>query len=402
MGRIGVTRIGEVTHLDRPGLPNFVAVRPRDAEPGISYYNGKGATRRQARASAMMEAIERYSGERCDLPVVVASYEDLARGTKAVDPATLLAPRGVDARPGQALEWVQGYDVIRTCTVYVPLCSVVCPYQSSRVRAPWYSSTNGLASGNTREEALCHALCEVLERDGVALYYASTRLRRETARILASVGRRLPEPAARGPGYARISLDSLPPRASRLARRLTRAGLRVFLRDLTSPIGIATVECTITERKRDASVHAHAGYGCHPDARVAVVRALTEAAQSRLGCIQGGREDLPDLTRWQVLEGDPDEILGGGPEMGFDAIPSREHHDVRDDVATLLEHMTRDGLDQAIAVDLTRPELGEPVVRVVVPKAEAWTTFYLHTGHGLLGPRSLKALSDGPPAGLGA
>ena len=71
LGRIGVTRVGEVTHLDRNGLPNFVAVRPREAGRGISYYNGKGATRAQAKASAMMEAVERFrrrgmpaSGER--------------------------------------------------------------------------------------------------------------------------------------------------------------------------------------------------------------------------------------------------------------------------------------------------------------------------------------------------
>src|SRR5580704_19745048 len=74
MRQIGVTRIGEVTPLDRTGIPNFVAVRPLDRGPGISYYNGKGSTRGAAKAGAMMEAIERYSGERCDLPVTYASY----------------------------------------------------------------------------------------------------------------------------------------------------------------------------------------------------------------------------------------------------------------------------------------------------------------------------------------
>jgi YcaO-like protein with predicted kinase domain len=55
-----------VTDLDRVGIPNFMAVRPHDRGPGISYYNGKGTTRADAYAGAMMEAIDRHAGERYD------------------------------------------------------------------------------------------------------------------------------------------------------------------------------------------------------------------------------------------------------------------------------------------------------------------------------------------------
>ena len=58
-----------MTGLDRVGIPNFMTVRPHDLGPGISYYNGKGTTRADAYAGAMMEAIERHAGERYDGPV---------------------------------------------------------------------------------------------------------------------------------------------------------------------------------------------------------------------------------------------------------------------------------------------------------------------------------------------
>ena len=188
LGRIGVTRVGEVTHLDRNGLPNFVAVWPREAGRGISYYNGKGATRAQAKASAMMEAVERYSAEECHLPVSEASYERLRNSADAVDPRELMAPRSGGDLITLGLEWVLGYDLIADRPRYVPLNAVVTPYRPSTAPSTWDSSTNGLASGNTPEEAVCQALCEVIERDSMAVYCASCRLRDGVNTILEGLG----------------------------------------------------------------------------------------------------------------------------------------------------------------------------------------------------------------------
>ena len=59
----GVTRVAEITHLDRVGIPVYSAIRPGAAEGAVSIYAGKGATKSQAKASAMMESFERYSAE---------------------------------------------------------------------------------------------------------------------------------------------------------------------------------------------------------------------------------------------------------------------------------------------------------------------------------------------------
>jgi ribosomal protein S12 methylthiotransferase accessory factor len=393
MSCIGVTRVGDITRLDRNGIPNFIAVRPRDLGPGITYYNGKGATRSQARVSAMMEAIERYTGERWDLAALTASYEQLIRRAPAVDPAELIVPRLCEYRPDLEIEWVEGFDLIGRRPTFVPLNSVVCPYEPVRATRLFFSSTNGLASGNTRAEALCHALCEVNERDALALYLGASCLRGQVGHVLATLGHGgPPEPGLDASGV--IETEGLPPRASRLLKRLVRSGLKVYLRDITSDTGIATISCVVAERQQDDSYLAHGGFGSHPDARVALTRALTEAAQSRLACIQGGREDLPGFAQKGGPVTDPDGSFGVGPLVPFSAVNSRQHECVGDDVEWMLCRLREASFRQVVAVDLTRPELGVPVVRVVVPLAETWTVFHLHTARAALGPRVLRLITD--------
>ena len=387
MERIGVTRVGEVTHLDRCGLPNFLAVRPRDLGPGISYYNGKGATRTQARVSAMMEAIERYSGERCDLPVVTASYAELlGRGQEAIDPAELLVPRLLEWSPDLELEWTRGFDMLSGRPVLVPLNSVVCPYYPENAAAPFFSTSNGLASGNTLDEAVCHALCEVNERDAQALYESAGLLRREIGSILSGLGVRPAPGPADEPPHPLIEHAGLPARPARVLRRLIAAGLRIYLRQITSDTGIPSVSCVAVEPLADGTFAASGGMGSHPDAGVALLRALTEAAQTRLAKIQGGREDLPECAGHSGGPKDPDAAFGRGPRATFasTARGSHAHRTVSEDVAWLVERFRASGFPHVVAVDLTRPELNVPVVRMVVPRAESWPLHLQHSGRAWL------------------
>lgn len=390
MPLIGVTRVAEVTQLDRVGIPNFMSVRPRDSGPGISYYNGKGVTRTAAKAGAMMEAIERYSGERCDLPIIYCDYSEIIRHGPAVDPRQLLVPQVRKYQATLKLEWVEGFDLISRVPTYVPLNAVVCPYEAPPEKILYYASTNGLASGNTIEEALCHALCEIVERDALAISLTALELAPAVREVLLSVGLK-PRSLARSgrERFPLVSLDNLPQAATLLVQKLRAAGLRIYLRDITSTAGIPTLDCTIVEN--DNLVHG--GCGTHPDARVALTRALSEAAQSRVACIQGGREDLPEVVRPRSAF-DPDEIYGGGEMRAFSSIRSYEHDRVDQDVRFLIRRLKQAGFRQAVALDLTRPEVGVPVVRVVVPEAEAWTVFHLHTERGVFGPRVAKALNN--------
>lgn len=389
----GITRVAEVTHLDRLGIPNFIAVRPRDRGSEISYYNGKGCTVAQARASAIMEAFERYSGEHCVEPVVCATYNGILRSSRAVDPREIVIPALQPYDDDLVLEWVCGYDLIQQEATFVPLNSVVCPYIPRGGEALYFSSTNGLAAGNTLVEALCQALCEVLERDAESMTLAAVSLRASVDAVIRTLGAQLPVPS-RATRHRLLSPEGMPRPACCLLERIRRSGLRAYVRDLTCTTGIPTIDCAISERLPDGRQRAHGGFGTHPDSRVALIRALTEAAQSRVACIQGGREDLPEITA-HMRPPNPEETYRDSEVVPFSSLPSFEHHYIDDDVREILHAMRQDGLEQAIAFDMTQPELGIPVVRVVVPKAETWATFHMHTGRGKFGPRVARQLLQG-------
>lgn len=386
---IGVTKVADVTDLDRVGIPNFMSVRPHDLGPGISYYNGKGTTRAAAHAGALMEAIERHAGERYDGSVIASSHYNLRSEHACVDPLEIHVPMVRRYSEHLMLEWVLGFDLMTRRPTYAPLNCVVAPYSSDSGMSLFYTSTNGLASGNTRVDAVCHALCEVIERDATGLAMARADVRPAVAAILADMGfgGGLTADAGHAP---LISLRGLPRAAAALVRKLQQAGLAVELLNLTSATGIATVACTITEPPGLPTVtKAYSGCGTHPDARIALTRALTEAAQSRLTCIQGGREDLPEFV---PAKGAPpvEPRQRSGQTISFDEIASYQHPSVNDDVEFIIERMRQSGFEQVVAVDITRKEVGIPVVRVIVPRSEIWTLYFEHGSRASPGPRALQ------------
>lgn len=386
---IGVTKVADVTDLDRVGIPNFMTVRPHDLGPGISYYNGKGTTRAAAHAGALMEAVERHAGERYDGPVIATSHYNLRSECPCVDPLEIHVPMIRKYSEHLMLEWVKGFDLMARQPTFAPLNCVVSPYDSDSGMALFHTSTNGLASGNSRVDAVCHALCEVIERDATGLAMARADVGPAVAALLADIG--FGGGLSAEPGEAPlISLRGLPRSAATLVRKLQRAGLEVELLDLTSATGIATIACTIVDRQGlPTGMNAHSGCGTHPDARIALTRALTEAAQSRLTCIQGGREDLRDYV----------PARGAAPveakrrhraTIEFGDIASYRHPTVNDDVEFILERMRQSGFAQVVVVDITRKEVGIPVVRVIVPRSEAWTLYFAEGGRASPGPRALQ------------
>jgi ribosomal protein S12 methylthiotransferase accessory factor len=392
---IGVTKVADVTDLDRVGIPNFMAVRPHDLGPGISYYSGKGRTRSDAHAGALMEAIERHAGESYDGPITQSSYHNLRQQHACVDPLEIHVPMVGNYNDRLLVEWVSGFDLLNRRSTFVPLNCVVAPYEPPFSCMPlFFSSTNGLASGNTRLEALCHALCEVIERDSMALALARSQVKPAVGAILSEMGfnGRVLRESVETP---RVSLRGLPRSAAAVVHKLQRAGLEVRLRILTSNSGIPTIGCTIVDRQAPPTVmNEHGGCGTHPDARVALLRALTEAAQTRVTFIQGGREDLPEIAGDRDVR-PADKQAVDGPMIVFTEIESREHSLINEDVEFMLERMRGSGFAQVVVVDLTKADIGIPVVRVIVPRAESWTMYFLHTGRAGLGRRVLQQIDEG-------
>lgn len=72
----------------------------------------------------------------------------------------------------------------------------------------------------------------------------------------------------------------------------------------------------------------------------------------------------------------------------FSRTPTQVHDTLEADVGAILAALRRAGIEQAVCVDLTKPEFGIPVVRVVVPGLET----YHHVPGYLPGPRACRQL----------
>ncbi|WP_405814719.1 YcaO-like family protein [Streptomyces sp. NBC_01390] len=264
--RLGVTRVAETTWLDRVGIPVFSAVRPDAALVVVTA--GKGRYPHEARAGALLEAVEQAVAEFCapSTPLRWASPRTIAAedGVKLGAWCPRLDPP-VDVDEPLAWITVPSADGQREFTAPAELVLTPCP---SVAGGRFGSTTTGLASGNTRSEAVLHGLCEVLERDVTSLMSVA-----DTTRLIAA--------------------DSLPPGPSQLYGQIRRAGLGVWLRWLPAYDG-HYMTCLVDDPDRAHPLYCNGGYGFHPVPEIAAVRALSEAAQSRLTYIQGSRHDLTD------------------------------------------------------------------------------------------------------------
>jgi ribosomal protein S12 methylthiotransferase accessory factor len=161
----GITRVADITNLDRIGIPVFSCIRPTAEAGSITVYNGKGATVEESRISAIMEGIERYSSELHDRRVHLAPYQEMFAHGRVLDPKDLILPENADV--DRLMPWVEGFDIANNVPVIVPAHAVFHPLPQ-KFRQIFRTNTNGLASGNTMEEAIFHALSEVIERDAWA------------------------------------------------------------------------------------------------------------------------------------------------------------------------------------------------------------------------------------------
>lgn len=371
--RIGVTRLANVTGLDCIGVPVVVAVRPTSR--GLSTSQGKGLDLPAAKASALMEAIETWHAERIETTTCIDTVEAMERRGATVDLTHVARRGGRGLAKGAAVTWVRARELIRGEDRFIPLDTVSCDFSADVVsRALFLQSTNGLASGNHRLEAVLHGLCELIERDAVTLHNDAGAAHRRARRIdLATVD---------------------DPRCGALLDRLRAAGVDVALWDATSDVGVPVVSALIVDSpsaRRFRPLGAFRGYGCHPSRAIAAMRALTEAVQSRLTYISGSRDDL-FLERYRALQRNESRGLyaedvapGGRP---FSETPTLEHPTFDEDLRDVLSRLRAVGLDEVVAFDLTRADVGVPVVKMLVPGLEN----DLHASPDYVpGPRATRA-----------
>jgi ribosomal protein S12 methylthiotransferase accessory factor len=303
-----------------------------------------------------MEAVERYSAELRDTDEIVYGTLDQAKEVGlAVDPRDLILPlRTLGTYNTAEIAWVEGFEMFRGCSVWVPACGVFHPYFPDTDLQLFRYHTNGIASGNTVEEAILHALFELIERDAWSIA-------EEKGRASADVV---------------VEEDSLP---GRLLRQFEENGIKIHLKDLTHDIGIPTIgaaaDDTVTKDPELLTI----GVGTHLDPETACVRAITEVAQSR-------------TTHKHGVKGNA-RLLKIANDMGYDKVKKANrvwysdlNEKVRleemnnlstpyvlDDIEVVLGRLAETGFEMVIVSDLTRPETGIPAVRMTVPGLEVST-----------------------------
>jgi len=352
--QIGMTRLAPVTGLDRLGLPVAAAYRPNARS--ISVNHGKGLSEDAAKASAAGEAIEVYHAETIDLDVITVSYLDLLAERSIADPYRLPQPVQGTFATETPMDWITGYTLDGEQERMVPLESVSLDftYQHSGKPGAFLASSSGMGTGSTLAEACLHGICELIERDAHTMWLLRGKPFQEKTRIDINTIKN---------ADCRNILDTC-----------LSKDLLVGAWNLTSDIQMPVIMFALVERERQAPsfVPYALGTGCHPDPGIAAVKALTEAVQMRLTQITSVRDDLKtsdylseNETFWTNKK---TEIL---KENAYQAWPSEEPgFNLHECLEFVIRELHVAGLSDTCFVDLSKPALGIPVVKMVVPGLE--------------------------------
>jgi ribosomal protein S12 methylthiotransferase accessory factor len=386
--KIGVTRLADITDMDILKIPNYSAVLP-GTEDYIWVYSGKGLTRHHAQASALMESIERY----CSLPsgapknMIQGSYDDLSKKFDVLHPSSVVEPMTFQYTEDMVMDFLPGFDLMNKEFLLVPAPIALFKYSARQpaINPFAYHHTNGLASGNVMEEAICHSLCEVIERDAISM--AQLKASAVHFHILKTV-----ENSLNSNGYYVTPItatdyvddNSIFPDVeihdiefepiTRLGKKFQEANIPLIIKNVTSEIGIPTFNAASIEWITHDYGYLVEGHGTHPDARIALLRAITEVSQSRAANIQGARDDLrkipygenntDDQRSWQFMK--------SRDMIRFSDIKSFINEDILDDIKLILAKLDENDLNQVIVVNLTNPSVDIPVVRTIVPGLEMY------------------------------
>ncbi len=302
-----------------------------DGEGGAYYCSrhttfGAAETAAQAASVCMAEGVERFCARfQGDETIFAASARTL--GQLAVGPTDLLLPKNMHDRD-VVIGWVKATSLLSSEQKYLPAGYVYLGYDNVRFEA----NTNGCAAGITMEAATTTALLELIERDALALWWY-TRARR---------------PA--------LDLEMI--RWQRIDTALAVAGecgKRVHVLDLTTDFGVPVCVAVAVGEAPGLAL----GCAAHSSLERCVWKALAgmSTVMARLAAppahqhhwLQHARiEDHPHLQPWGRSARREDTTMENAA------------------LVNLLERAKGLSLD-VLRVDLTRGELGIPVVRLVAP-----------------------------------
>lgn len=358
----GITRVANVTGLDNIGIPTFVAIRPLSKM--LTTSQGKGITDNLAKVSAIMESIEGWHAENLPKPDLFGSYEDLNSKYPLVSLESLFnGSFKFQHKKINALEmpWLKGTELNSGDPIYFPMSLVNLDFASHNRDIGYFTaSSNGLASGNTLDEALCHGIYEVIERHCWALAEKKPKRHIDLSTI-----------------------DS--PHIKSLLTHLEQKMVRLEAFDMTCDLNVPVYRANIFDLTGVHAVGVFGGAGAHLSSVVALSRAITEAVQSRLTFISGARDDVYPLVYKSVQSGARDyeriqskKIAANTPPVLHPFEETFPPSDFKKCIQLLLNRLKASNFNQVIAYNHTRPSIGIPVVHVLIPGLQFDLTKHLN------------------------
>ncbi|MDR0900644.1 MAG: YcaO-like family protein [Methanobrevibacter sp.] len=391
----GITRITEITDLDRIGIPVFSAIRPTAQSGGVSVYAGKGANQDQAKASALMEGFERYSGEKHKEDIArckIATFNQAENSgiENPIDPDEFILSNEVKNLEiaTQPIEWTIATDIISEEEYHIPANAVFHPYipkDPTKSIAIFKGNTNGLASGNVLEEAVLHGILEVIERDAWSIFELTknkkTNSQTNKKTNNKSNNKTNSQINKKTNIKTQISLDSIEnPLIKDILEKFQKNDISIKIMDLTADIAIPTILASADDTKLKDPALLTIGVGTHLNPEIAILRALTEVAQSRATQIHGTREDTSRAVLMRKAGYERMKRINSyyfkeeeeGNIKNLEEIEDKSTNSLKEDIEIAISELKENSLNKVLFTNLTRPEIGVNVVRVVIPGCEIY------------------------------
>jgi ribosomal protein S12 methylthiotransferase accessory factor len=341
----GVTRLANITGLDRVGVPVFQAIRPRSR--ALAVHQGKGLTATEAQLGALMEAAESAHAEAFETRSTIAAWRDLPSTERPAYLSDFARIRGVNVGADEPIAWTMGQRIVDGSPLQAPFECV-----SLDCVRPWDRrldhTSNGLAARFDLEGAVLKGLLEVLERDGVAVWRRQPLTSRATYAIDAG--------SIRYPWFVE------------LVERLERMGIYVWLYSIPTIAQLPAVFAEVFDSSAPPGSRAQIG-GCACGARAedALRGAVLEALQARLTLIAGARDD--------ILYDDYGDARGGAgwpppphlKGLDWESLPGAEDDAGEVTSLSVAERLASAGYPDVAVVRLSAPDASVCVVKVFAP-----------------------------------
>ncbi len=344
--KIGVTRVANATGLDNTGIDVVNCFRPNSKH--ISNSQGKGISLELATISALMEAVEGYHIENPPAVAITGKYNDLISEYPLIDPTLFLSSSFENACLKELkLPWIKAEELFSKDFYYLP--QMLTCIDTTR-QLPEYAfmqiTTNGLAAGNSFDEAVSHGLLEAVERHSFSIW--KNFVDKEESML---------------------NLDSITDSNKTLIKNILQTNFNMKIWDI-SQVGIPAFHCAIEDRNVSRGLGIATGTGAHVYAEIALSRAITEAIQSRLTLIAGIRDDIfPEY--YSRIRRDSLAVIDARKAVGKKIYSIESHTKKFCDFAEvnqfILDKLYALEFKQIFLVNHTKSEINIPVIQVIAP-----------------------------------